>query len=601
LGCSSLSAFGSPTTQQSILVLSAENYTDPYVFKLFTEFRTSFEHGPQGAIAIHPEVLELTRLSSQAYREHLGNLLQEKYRNTDIKAIVTIGRSTLQYLLESRPRLWPDTPIVFAAVSSNVQSMMQLPPNITGHTIGFPLADMVRLSKSLLPETKRIALIGNAPENDHFRPYFTSDLVPLNEQVEFIDLRGKPMEQVRQSASSLPEDTVIYYTGLSVDGDGRKFSADAALKNIMQVANRPSLVDNEVYVDSGALGGMVFDPAVQGREAAKLVQRLLQGESIAAMPIANDIPRLSFDWRELKRWHIDRSQLPPQSEVRFYEPSVWEQYRWQIIGLVAALTLQLILMAALLIERRRRSRAERESHKRLTEIAHMNRTSTATFFSAVIAHELNQPLAAILSNAEAAELFLKMDPPALNEVQDILADICRDNRRASDLIQRMRGLLKKSDSVEQVIDLNDVVKHTLKFLAGEAKTRNIALTALLSRQQLPVFADSVQLQQVIINLVINSMDAMADMANTNHMASIRTAIVDSSAEVCVSDNGPGFGDHVGRIFESFFTTKSQGMGVGLSIASEIIHAHEGQIRAENGAGGGAVVRFSLPLHTDTQS
>jgi signal transduction histidine kinase len=582
-------------------VLSTENYTDPAIFELFTAFSRAFEPSAKASFAIQPEVLELTRLSNQAYRERLHELLKEKYRNADVKAIVAIGNGALKYLLESGRQLWPDVPIVFTAVGHGVESRMRLPPNVTGITVGFSLVDTVRLAKSLLPDTKRMVLVGNAPENDNYRPYFSDDLAPLYEHIEFIDLRGKPMEQVMQNASSLPEGSVIYYTSLREDGTGRRFSALEALTFITQVANRPILVDIDTYIGSGALGGIVFDPAALGRDAAKLVQRRLRGESIDAAVVADNTPRLIFDWQQMNRWHIGRSQLPSRSEVRFYEPTVWERYRWQIIVFMTALVLQSLLLAALLIERRRRLRAEQDSHRRLAELAHMNRTTTATFFSGAIAHELNQPLAAILSNAEAAELFLKMDPPAIMEVQEILADIRRDDRRAADLIQRMRELLKKSDSTTQVIDLNDIVKHTVKFLAAEAKTRNVTLTAYLSQHRMQVFADSVQLQQVLTNLIVNSMDAMTDVTGAPRMISIRTAIADACAEVCVSDSGPGFAGNLNRVFEAFFTTKPQGMGVGLSIVAEIIQSHGGRIRAENGTEGGANVRFNLPLHTGSQS
>lgn len=591
-------SFSAPQQQQAVLVLSTDNYTYPFFFTLFHAFDDTLKQGLNESYALYPENLDLNRLSTQAHRDALHALLREKYRHTEIKAIVAIGNGALKYLLESGPTLWPNIPVVFVTVSDSTMRQIKLPPNITGLTIGYSLTHTVELAKSLRPETRRIALIGNAPEYDNYRPYSTDELASQYDKVEFIDLRGKPVEEVRKSAAALPDDTVIYYTGISDDGTGRKFIPLDVLKSLAPVANQPILIDNEIHLGSGALGGMVFDPATQGRDAARLVQRLLQGEKIAAMPVTRSMPHPVFDWRQLERWHASRDRLPPNSEIRFYEAGIWEQYRWQILALAAVILLQSLLMAALLIERRRRSRAERKSGRHLAEIAHMNRTSTATFFSATLAHELNQPLAAILSNAEAAEIFLQSDPPAIKEVREILADICRDDRRASDLIQRMRELLKKSDSVEEAVDLNDIVKQTLRFLASVAKTRGVTLAAYLSYQHLMVFADPVQLQQVLINLIINSMDAMSGMRDAPRMISVRTAVLGTSAELCISVSGPGFGDNLGHIFESFFTTKPQGMGLGLSITAEIIRSHGGQIRAENNPDGGATVRFTLPLHKD---
>ncbi|UUZ57366.1 response regulator [Massilia sp. H-1] len=165
---------------------------------------------------------------------------------------------------------------------------------------------------------------------------------------------------------------------------------------------------------------------------------------------------------------------------------------------------------ALLAERQQRDQAERESQQRLAEIAHMNRNASASVCSAALVHELNQPLAAILSNAEAAELFLRMDPPQLGEVAEILGDIRRDDLRASELIKRMRATLRKSEAAAVEIDLGALVRTTVELLAAEARGRKIALRHEIAAAPLPVAGDPVQLQQVMVNLLLNGMDAMQD-------------------------------------------------------------------------------------------
>jgi signal transduction histidine kinase len=246
--------------------------------------------------------------------------------------------------------------------------------------------------------------------------------------------------------------------------------------------------------------------------------------------------------------------------------------------------------------------AHRESRKRLAEIAHMNRNITSSVYSAAIAHDLRQPLAAILSNAEAAELFLQQDPPALQEVKEILADIRRDDQRAGQIIQRMRSLLNKTETEIQELNINDIVHDVVKFLSGEAKMRHVAVSVDVVPSALYVMADKVQLQQVLINLMLNSMDAMSGTPYAQRAISIRSMDADSShAEVIVTDTGVGFDENIAHVFESFFTTKPQGMGMGLSITASIIHAHNGQIWAENGPAGGAIVHFRLPLQNGEQA
>ncbi|KQX01984.1 hypothetical protein ASC94_05270 [Massilia sp. Root418] len=247
---------------------------------------------------------------------------------------------------------------------------------------------------------------------------------------------------------------------------------------------------------------------------------------------------------------------------------------------------------------------QRESRQRLAEIAHMNRNASATVYCAALVHELNQPLAAIMSNAEAAELFLKMTPPALGDVEEILGDIRRDDRRASELIQRMRELLKKSDPVAQRLDLNDAMAQVTALLGSEARMRRVQLCTEPAPGPLMVSADPVQLQQILINLLLNGMDAMgpapeaigaAGTAAPRRITLCARRRDGAMAEVQVSDHGCGFGANQERLFESFFTTKAHGMGLGLSIAAAIVQAHGGRIWAANNPGGGATVGFALPL------
>jgi C4-dicarboxylate-specific signal transduction histidine kinase len=251
---------------------------------------------------------------------------------------------------------------------------------------------------------------------------------------------------------------------------------------------------------------------------------------------------------------------------------------------------------SLISERQHRDIAERESRQRLAEIAHMNRNASATVYCAALVHELNQPLAAIMSNAEAAELFLKMDPPALDDVAEILRDIGRDDLRASELIKRMRELLRKSEAATAPLDLNDVVRTSCALLGSEVRMRKANLSTVLVPGLLPVLADRVQLQQVMINLILNALDAMAHCAEDERAIAINTAIDGELAVVRVSDLGSGFGENVSRVFESFFTTKPHGMGLGLSITAAIVADHGGRCWAENNAGRGATVAFNLPLH-----
>jgi PAS domain S-box-containing protein len=245
---------------------------------------------------------------------------------------------------------------------------------------------------------------------------------------------------------------------------------------------------------------------------------------------------------------------------------------------------------------RRAQAAEVQNTKRAAELAHINRFSVAGELTATIAHELNQPLAAILTNSETAKILLDSSAPNVEELREILTDIQRDDQRASEVIRRVRGLLTKAPFERKNSDLNEIARDTVEILSRLATSREIDLGREIMLDELRVKCDRTQLQQVIINLILNAMDAMSAVPRANRKIAVTTMRVENFAEVAVSDNGPGISlDEVKVVFQPFFTTKPQGMGMGLSIARTIVEAHDGQIWAENRTGGGAVFRIRLPL------
>jgi PAS domain S-box-containing protein len=243
-----------------------------------------------------------------------------------------------------------------------------------------------------------------------------------------------------------------------------------------------------------------------------------------------------------------------------------------------------------------RKQAEQESVQHRNELAHVARVSTMGQLASSLAHEINQPLGAILRNAEAAELFLQEPSPDIDEIRAILADIREDDQRAGEVIDRMRGLIKRREIERCPLDLHLLAGEVVRLVRPDAEMRRVRLVIEPGPVLPPVQGDRVQLQQVMLNLLINAMDAVKDNPPAKRLVTVSAQPTSANIEVSVSDNGQGISaDQLVRVFEPFFTSKPNGLGMGLAISRSIIEAHGGQLWAESGPGGGAVFRFVLPV------
>lgn len=250
----------------------------------------------------------------------------------------------------------------------------------------------------------------------------------------------------------------------------------------------------------------------------------------------------------------------------------------------------------LLAEIEERRRNEMELALQRSALAHLSRVAMLGELSGSIAHELNQPLAAILSNAQAAQRFLAVDVVDLQELREILKDIVEDDQRAGEIIRRLRNLFKKGEADHQHVDVNSLVMDAVRVVGSDLANNNILLHTELASDLPVVQGDRVQLLQVLTNLVLNASDALDHLVSQNRRITILSARTkDAGVQVTVMDRGSGIApDQIEKIFEPFFTTKQHGLGLGLSICRTIITSHGGKLWAANNADGGATFHFTLP-------
>ena len=243
-----------------------------------------------------------------------------------------------------------------------------------------------------------------------------------------------------------------------------------------------------------------------------------------------------------------------------------------------------------------RKRAELDAAAQREELAHLNRVLILAEQSGALAHELSQPLAAILTNAQAARRLLDQSPLDLDELRAALDDVIKNDKRAGTVIHRLRELLKKRDTVLQPVDLNEIAREVLDLTHSDLLLRRMRITTALSPELPAVLGDRIQLQQVILNLILNACDAMSTVTPADRELTLTTVVDDELVEIAVADRGIGIPeDQLDSVFDPFFTDRVQGLGLGLTISRSIVLAHRGRIQAENNVGPGATFRFFLPV------
>lgn len=571
-------------------------------FKPWSEYtrglRQELERRSPGRLIIQDFSVITTHAEEQKAEDQFVDYLRALFVHRPPDLVVAFGAPGAAFAQTHRQELFPGVPLIIAAIEERRVQSMVLTANDTVVPIRQNIPVLFDNILQLLPDTKTVAVvIGDFPIERFWKLQIEKAVEPLKNRVTFLFYNELSFDEILKQSASLPPNSAIFWVQPKVDVLGAVNEGDRALRELAAVANAPIFSYDNSFLSGEIVGGPMTSVSVTTATTTDVAVRILAGEKPAAIttPVLQYGPA-KYDWRQLQRWGIAESRLPPGSEIHFREPTLWDRYSWRIVAFVAVVLLQAALIGLLVNERRRRRYFEVQASRRSAELAHFNRFSTAGELTASIAHELNQPLGAILFNAETAELLLKSPSPDLDELREIVSDIRRDDQRAGDVLQRLRSLLKKAPSKITEVDLNKLAGESIQLLSPLSIARQVKLSGFTAAMSLPIGADSVQLQQAIVNLIVNAMDAMSMMPRAERNVTVQTARADKFAEVSVSDTGPGIpSENIKEVFEPFFTTKAQGMGIGLSIARTIVEAHNGRIWAENRAGGGAVFHISLPL------
>jgi signal transduction histidine kinase len=579
-----------------VLLLFDEDKSLPGLSVLEESLRATLTAGME-RVDFYSETLSLSQFGGERHEAVISQYFREKYRERQPDLIVAVMGPALQYLLRHGDELFPGVPVVFCGADTADMKTVKLPSTVTGLLVRRTFAPTLDLALQLHPGTRHVYVVGGtSPFDRHLQASARLEFQRFERRAAIEYLTDLAMPDLLARVKTMPANSVVLYLTVFRDAAGNAFVPHSVVTELAAAANAPVYVFVDQYVGLGPVGGFVYSLASHGKGAGQIALRVLHGTSPGTIPIAESEENIPlFDARQLERWGIDATSLPPGAIVQWREPSLWRDHRGTVLSIAGIGAVLVSLVLGLLYERRARRRAEVRTREQLTITSHLGRQLALGEMATALAHELNQPLGTIRLSVAAAVRMLNAGRGSADDLRDILQEIDHEDTRASQIIQRQRAMLQKRDPEHRRLDLNEVVRETVAIVAHEAELRRVRLNLQLSDAPCAITGDQVLLQQVIVNLLINAMDTITQTPASDRIVLVKTTMTQHGAEVSVRDSGDGISDAVlARLFEPFVTTKAKGLGIGLTIARGIVEAHRGKIGATNNPERGATFWFRLP-------
>lgn len=515
--------------------------------------------------------------------------------------IVTIAGPAAVFARKYRQQLFPQTPLLFASIDrqylADALGGTPLAENETAVTVAGDYPRFVDEILRVRPETREVFMvIGTGETSTFWRGRLEEQFKRFEGRVKFRWSDDLSLAEILRICASLPRGSAILYLTFGSDALGGAYADERVLHDLRATANAPLFAAHSVYFGHGIVGGSQIPMDELGRKTVEVAREILNGTSPSSLRVpAQPMTTPVFDWRELQRWDIDERRLPPESVVQFRRPSIWQEHMATAVTAAAVLAVQALLIAGLLLQRRARQRAEDESRKNLALAADASRRETMSALSHSIGHELGQPITSMMYNAGALKRMLATDHSTSALITEVVSDIHAEGVRATQIIERHRKMLQSRQMQRKPVDIHAIIDESLTLVAHELKTHRVETIVELPVAPCIVSGDQVLLQQVLVNLLMNAMDAMSQQPPTQRRITIRSEVRPTNVQIYVRDNGPGLPEKVlSSLFTAFVTTKSHGLGIGLTIVRTIVSAHEGKIEAHNNAEGGATFTFTLP-------
>lgn len=683
--------------------------------RVAAEFRNGLARTRSQPVEFLEASLEEARFVGVERDRPLVDFLGALFRDAPPDLIAAIGAPAALFFERHRGELFPKTPVLVVAADRRRVESFVTRPGVTNVGIDVSLPRLMENILQVLPRTRHLYVItGGAPLDQFWEGELKREWASFAHRLTLHWLSDRSVAEMREVVGRLPPHSAIFWSIFSRDARGIPYENETALASLREVATAPIFGYADYQIGHGIVGGSLAPLEAAGAAAAKLAAQLLGGESAGGtQSITLPMTKPVYDSRELARWRIPESALPPGSTVLYREPGLWQTHRTAVLVALAITAAQTLLIVLLFAARRRahdmaaslnlaaesastglwqvdavtneikasakwreifdlpgtqplmlanvldrihpddharmhqvvrramrgaesdveyrivlsdssvrwiasrsrpelspdgrvlrirgasmditsRKRMEEEAAVQRNELTHLSRVASLGVLSGSLAHEINQPLGIILSNAQAAQRLLAREPPDLAEVREILSDIVSEDRRAGDVIKRLRTMLKREETSSRPVEVHEACEEVLRLVHSDLVGRGVAVERRFATGLPPVQADRIQLQQVLLNLIVNACDAMETTPSIKRSLTLTTAADGNGALFTVADCGVGLPSDRGELFQPFHTTKPNGLGMGLAICRTIIDAHRGRLWAEANLECGASFYVWLP-------
>ena len=582
-----------------IFTLGSDNHASKLILE---NLKNTLLNNYNNPYHLYVEYLDITRFPDLAYLKYVFDRLNEKYKAIKIDILVATGPKLIPLLDSYALENIKDAPTI--SIDFKYQNDHNIKYSLNPLTkeilVNFYPEKTIELAVSLFPDNKLLYIVTGSGNVDKYIGYLTTEAAAkFKKTITSITISDLSMEEILKRMKNIPSKSTIFLTSITSDVNNIPYNTLEAVRLIKAETEQPIFVLFDTPFGGGALGGYVLSFKNVGIEAGNAVIKILNGENPKSVIIDKEkFNHYMFDWTELKKWNLQNSDLIPEgSTIEFEETDFITRYKWLLLAGISFLILQTLLIINLFrLYRRQKLTTKRliETENRYRELVREDRVLRMGELTASLSHELNQPLTAILSTAQAGIRFINSDKSSPELLKEIFQNIVEDDKRAAEIISSVRSFMKVEAREKEKVELNSIIQDVIVIFRSEAIRQSIKISTETTKNQIFIFADKIQIQQVMLNFIFNAAHSMEKTEVENKRIIIKESLADNKVIVSVRDFGTGISSEIKeKLFIPFVTTKQKGFGIGLAVCKSIIENHQGKIWADNNADGGATFSFEL--------